>query len=147
VAGTEAKQFADGALVSMSKKGGAPRVRVAGSVRAANVLLDAKNVYWQAAGGVMKLAKSGGAPVALVTPDASIDDLALDDAYVYFATHKSESDGTIARVSKEGGPVEVLASGLTSPGGIAVDATTVYWTCLGTEAKKYADAVVNKRDK
>lgn len=147
LAGTESKQFADGSLVVVPKKGGAAKVRVAGSARAANVLLDAKNVYWQAASGVMKVGKAGSAPAALATPDATIDDLALDDAYVYFATHKTESDGAIARVSKDGGPVEVLASGLTPPGGLAVDATTVYWTCLGTEAKKHADAVVLKRDK
>jgi hypothetical protein len=148
VAGTEPKQFADGSLVVVSKKGGAPKVRVAGSPHAANVIVDGKNVYWVTAAGVMKVAKTGGdAPSTLATPDGPVDDVALDDAFVYFATHKAASDGTVARVSKDGGQVEVLATGQNQPAGLAVDQTTIYWTCLGTEAKKYGDGTVSKRDK
>ncbi len=109
--------------------------------------IDGTSVYWQSAAGVMKVAKTGGPVTTLAAPAAPIDDLALDDAYVYFATHKTASDGTIARVSKGGGAVEVLASGQAQPAGIAVDHTTVFWTCLGTEEKKYNDGSVNKRDK
>lgn len=115
---------------------------------AANVLLDKENVYWQAADGVMKVGKGGGLPIALANPAATIDDLALDEAYVYFAaTHRPNGEGAIARVSKEGGAVEVLATGPVPPAAIAVDRTSVYWTCLGTPEKNYADGVLSKRDK
>ena len=147
LAGTEAKQFADGSVVVAPKKGGAAKPLVAVSARAANVLVDGKNVYWQSAAGVMKVPKSGGPAVVLAPVATSVDDLALDYDSVYFATHTSGTDGAIARVPKEGGPVEVLVTGQSSPGGIAVDEGAVYWSCLGTEAKKYADGTIGKRDK
>jgi hypothetical protein len=145
--GTEAKQFVDGSVVVVPKKGGASKVLVADSPRAANVQIDDKNVYWQSANTVMKVPKTGGPAAVLATLDAPVDDLALDDAYVYLAAHKTAALGTIARVPKQGGAVEVLATAQSQPAGIAVDATTVYWSCLGTEEKKYADGTVSKRDK
>jgi len=147
IGGTEAKQFADGAVVAAPKKGGAPRVLAGGSPHAANVQIDEKNVYWQAANGLMAIAKTGGSPSVLATPDGQVDDLAVDGGHVYFATHKTTSDGTIARVPKEGGAIEVLANAQGQPAGIAVDSTSVYWSCLGTEAKKYGDGTVSKVDK
>ncbi|HLK38960.1 MAG TPA: hypothetical protein VKU41_19500 [Polyangiaceae bacterium] len=146
-AGTEGKQFADGTIVAVAKKGGAPRVLVAGSAHAANVQIDDQNAYWQAGADVVSVPKAGGPAKVLATATGPVDDLALDDTNVYFASHTSAKDGTIARVPKAGGPVEVLASASSPATGIAVDATAVYWMGLGTEANKFADGTVNKRDK
>lgn len=50
-------------------------------------------------------------------------DVAIDGKHVYFI---ETSKGTVARVVKEGGPAEILATGLQVPSGLVVDATHVY---------------------
>jgi len=51
--------------------------------------------------------------------------IAVDGSYVYWV----ESDtGTLQKVSKNGGAVTPLASGLSQPMRLALDATNVYWT-------------------
>ena len=41
---------------------------------------------------------------------------------------KGYADGTVMKVPLAGGPTTTLVSGKGSPSGLAVDATSVYWT-------------------
>ena len=53
-------------------------------------------------------------------------------ATLYFtAAGGSSGEGKVARIPKEGGPVEDLATGVAQPFAVAVDATGVYFTCVG----------------
>jgi hypothetical protein len=72
-------------------------------------------------GGVFKVSKSGGAATPLWTGSA-VNEVALDDAYVYFAT----SSG-VHRIPKAGGTATQLSGGAGSFD-IAVDAGNVYVT-------------------
>lgn len=61
---------------------------------------------------------------ALVTNEFGITDIAVDDFFLYYA----KADGTIKRVSLDGGPSTTIVSGIHSPKQIAVDRSDVYWT-------------------
>jgi hypothetical protein len=65
--------------------------------------------------------------------------MALDDTNVYWT---SAGDGTVRVVPKQGGAVTVLASDIPSPWGIAVNATTVFFTSEGTTAGSFMDGAV-----
>ena len=147
ISGSEKAQFADGAIVAASKKGGGAKVLVKGAEHALNVLVDDKNLYWQNADKIMKAPKTGGTEAVLAPAGGPIGDIAIDDAFVYFTLPGTGTDGTVGRVSKDGGTPAILASGQTLPRGIAIDATSVYWTCKGTEAAQYKDGSVSKVDK
>ncbi len=42
--------------------------------------------------------------------------------------------GVVARLPKEGGPVEIMVDQLISPRAITQDATHIYWTSAGTSS-------------
>jgi hypothetical protein len=65
---------------------------------------------------------SSAAP--LVTGEHGIKAIAVDDFFVYWATQ----DGSVKRVSRDGGKATTLVSGQQSPSTIAVDGTHVYWS-------------------
>ncbi len=143
--GSADKSFADGAVMRVPVKGGAPVVFAAAQAQADDVQVDDKNVYWTSAERIMKAPKAGGAPAVLATGPAPIADLTSDGTYVYYAT--GGADGTVARVAAAGGEPEVLATGQPNPAGIATDVAAVFWTCRGTEAKHFHDGMVMRRDK
>jgi len=70
---------------------------------------------------------AGGPATAIATAaGAPIFAVAADDTSVYFTSY-----GTIWKVAIDGGPATALASDQDSPGAIAVDQTSVYWTNEG----------------
>lgn len=145
LAGTDKAQFADGAIVSSPKAGGGAKVVVKGAEHAANVLVDDKNVYWQNVDKIMKAPKTGGAEAVVASVGGPIADIALDGGYVYFTV--GSADGTVGRVSKDGGTPTTLATGQPQPAGIVVDDTSLYWTCQGTDANQHKDGSLVKLDK
>ncbi len=74
-------------------------------------------------------------PLELATAQAHPYDLAIDTDYVYWVNEGNNfnDDGTLARVSKKGGKVEVLATALLTASSVAVGGSNVYWTSYGND--------------
>jgi hypothetical protein len=146
--GTDTKQYKDGGLWMAPRKGGAAKPVVKDAERAADVQVDDTNVYWISSDKVMAAPKAGGgAPKVLATAAGPVGDIAVYTGFVYFTSYRAGSDGTVSRVAIGGGDPTVLASGQNQPAGIAVDYDSVYWSCRGTEEKKYEDGSISRVDK
>ncbi len=100
--------------------------RFANAAGDGDIVADARNVAWTNAltGEVLIKAVHGNAPVRILASKLSQPyDVAMDATHVYWAN----GDGTVMRVSRQGGEVDVLARGQSWPEGTLVDETHVYW--------------------
>jgi hypothetical protein len=119
-------------LVSVPLPAGPPITLVSG-VLGRRLGLDATDLYFVQDDAISRIAKAGGAPLQLVAldPAQSVESIAVDDTHVYWADTSSD---TVERAPKNGGPAEILASGLADPGVVRLDATSVYWATRGDGA-------------
>jgi hypothetical protein len=69
-------------------------------------------------------------PIVLASGLRQPDGLALGPGHVYFTCY---GDGTVQKVPRGGGTATALIGGEDQPHGIAVDATSVYWTASGKQ--------------
>lgn len=144
-----------GAVMRLSRAGGVQPVGMARNPTGYTwgIAVDDAFVYWREAdpadldGRVMKLAKGavlGQTPVVLAEGYPGARYLALDATHVYWTTFLRDPQsgvytaGRIARISKDGGPVQVLATSQQTPHGIAVDDQAIYWTNFGGSVMKLA---------
>jgi sugar lactone lactonase YvrE len=95
-----------------------------------DVTTDATDVYWtekDAVGKVLHKAKTAlpaSPALELAINQGEPSHLAVDDTHVYWS---NSAAGTINRIPKGGGAVEILASGQGTPTSLAIDAARMYW--------------------
>jgi hypothetical protein len=136
-----------GGVFRILKEGGVPELLAAPSQDprplGTNLEVDESHVYTVASrwvdrpGHVMRIPKIGGNVELLADDDHRLHGIALDDRHIYWTRSEGNpwepvdgSDlvvGGIARVSKEGGEVEVLADHQNGPQAVVVDDDWVYW--------------------
>jgi hypothetical protein len=104
------------------------------------IAADATDLYfvWSYAGDgrLEKVSKNGGSVTTLVTGLKSPTTLAIDDTHVFFkdcGTNNCTGGAdpiwpSIKKVPKAGGPVEIVAGGLSLPNDITLDSLNVYFT-------------------
>jgi hypothetical protein len=114
-----------------------------GVVLGGSIALYGTNAYWT--GGedgqsVMKVARSGGTDVTLASGQFNPADIAVDATGVYWTNEGSWGNfpggfpspppinGSVMKAPLDGGPATTLSCGEGEPFGIAVDATSIYWT-------------------
>lgn len=78
--------------------------------------------------GIVRVDLPQGAPKTIATPSGVPDGIAVDDSYVYWATHEGAGPYEIGRVPQAGGPAEQLATSTSGFTSIAVDDTSVWFT-------------------
>jgi sugar lactone lactonase YvrE len=71
-------------------------------------------------------------------PPKSVIKFAVNGTHIYFTTRDA---GTVSRISRSNGSVEVLADKQVGAGGITLDANNIYWT---TEGAAYGNGTVMK---
>ncbi|MGH7436223.1 MAG: hypothetical protein ACRENE_11165 [Polyangiaceae bacterium] len=120
------------------------------------IALDARSIYWGTGSyGIAKASKTGGPPVDLaVTPGPTsstyfgyITAIVADGENVYWLQQSAApdtSDGDVMMAPAGGGPSTIIASGQTNLSGLAIDATSVYWTSTGTSSHCNTDGTVMK---
>jgi hypothetical protein len=115
-------------VVSLDPGVGVPTVIAQNQPHARSIALDVTHVYWAAGqwnvNETVRRAPLIGGPVEQLAAGAAFA-IALDQTHVYCA---GNADGTIWRVRKSGGPIDVLATGQDWPFDIAVDGVAAYWT-------------------
>lgn len=79
-------------------------------------------------GGGTVAGRGGGAPalIAASEPNENGGNIALDATHVYWTDWGGAAGGIVRRVSKTGGAIEALITGLAEPLGVTVDASYVF---------------------
>lgn len=124
---------ADGAILRVPKRGGAPFTLAPHQSTPWAVAVDADFAYWvtngnSGDGGVFKVPLDGGAVVAVVpSGEQGASDILLDDVAVYWDDYAT---GLIRKVNLDGTNLITLAGpsqGVSSPLNMASDTGNVYW--------------------
>lgn len=144
----------DGAIVRVVHEGGGGETRlVTHQPGPHGIVLTDTEVFWiddgafdvakgaTVGGAIMRVSKAGGAAQQVVAADGATA-LLVDGGFAYYSVADA-----IMRAPLAGGAGAVVAAKQHEPRSLAVDATHVYWTTLGTPEHGYADGDVRRLPK
>jgi hypothetical protein len=144
----------DGAIVRVDHAGNNGKTRLATHRPGPHgIVLTDSDVFWiddgafdvgkgvTVGGAIVRMPKAGGSAQPVVAADGA-SALLIDGAFAYYAVADA-----IMRAPVAGGPGTVVAAKQPEPRSLAVDATHVYWTTLGTSEHGYADGEVRRLPK
>ena len=148
----------DSMLMKVPIGGGTPTT-LASDLEAPNgIAVDSTSVYWtnggntDGSGTVMKLPLDGGTPVTLAEGQNNPCGIVVDSTNVYWTNRGNDwtnvvngtvGNGTVMKVSLDGGTAVTLAYGQNGPSRMAADSNSVYWVNSGDGAAN-GDAAVMK---
>lgn len=134
-AGTVAASLLNGTVMAAPLGGGEPTTVASDQSALNDIAVDATNLYWTTdtdPGAVMTVPIGGGTPAVLEAGHAT-QGLAVVGARVYWTNGETdETSGAIMAASTDGGAPTTFATMQTSPGSLAADGTSVYWTTYDT---------------
>ncbi len=121
--------YARGVVVRASKTpGGGETVLASAQPHPVGIAIDESFVYWPCEddGTIRRVPKSGGSAQTITRGQHNNDLLALDAAYVYWASW--DTSHALKRIKKDGSQPapDVMLADLREPESVAVDATYVY---------------------
>jgi hypothetical protein len=129
----------DGYLQEIGKAGGSSTTLADfGASDELAISSDSANLVWYSLVNIMTIPTAGGKP-SVVSSQGDLKGIAVDADTVYFLKEGTWSgtynkDGSVNKLSMQGGAVTQLAAGQDWPVAIAVDNDHVFWVAQGTVA-------------
>jgi hypothetical protein len=134
-------------VMSVPLGGGTPTALASALYLNEDIAVDSTNVYWTDANAqaVMSVPVGGGTPITLASgqvsglhvPGSNVapnGPIAVDSTHVYWTNSAFTAGDTLMSVPIGGGTPTTLATGLTGPVDLVVDATSVYWLDQSTQS-------------
>jgi hypothetical protein len=123
-------------VYSLPVTGGSPLTIATGTGQATPLVVDTNYVYYGPLGGIfaiMKGTQDGGLAIAsgIADPDGLVIDPATGTMYWSDFGSTVADDGTVGKVSTDGGGKVVLAASLVSPEAVTVSGSYVFWVSNG----------------
>jgi hypothetical protein len=138
-----------GSVIRIPREGGATQVLASSQDWPYAIRVQPTALFWadrgtrETTGALMVLRAGASVPEGVSTAETDVAGLATDPSYAYWSSALAGSAVVVSRTPIDGGAPDPLSTlpGAFRPGHVAVDATSIYFIAIGTEAAIYRTAI------